>query len=206
MTIQTNTESTRSKNMHSKREALINSALNLFKHNGINTTGVEAIVSQAGVSKKTLYNHFKSKEELLLAVLRKDDELGRNALMQYAEKQAETPEDKILAIFDFYGLWFNGENFKGCFFSNSAAEIADELAPSRRICAEHKLLIANYIQKLATQAGVNAPEELAWQLNLLLEGSIVYASVIGDKQAATKARKMAGIILNDALPQANGQV
>lgn len=182
----------------SKRDVLIDSALGLFKTQGINTTGIELIIRKANVSKKTLYHHFKSKDELVLAALRKDDELGRNALMQYAESASIDPKQKILAIFDFYEMWFKSKSFRGCLFTNSAAELSEQAAPAKSICAEHKQRISDFIRQLAQQAGAPQPDELAWQINLLLEGAIVYAWVVKDKEASLKAKKMAQIILDTA--------
>lgn len=180
----------------SKREAVVDTALKLFKTNGINSTGVEEIVKTAEVSKKTLYNHFKSKEELVLTALRKDDEIGRNALMKFADQASDDPIQKIMAIFDFYQMWFASHSFKGCLFINSAAEIAVDSEPLKHLCAEHKILIANYIEKLAEQAHANDPKELAKRLNLLLEGAIVYAFVVRDDEAAERAKEMAKIYLS----------
>ena len=179
----------------SKREVVIDSAILLFKKFGINSTGVEHIIKEANVSKKTLYNHFKTKDDLVLASLRKDDEVGRNALMRYAEKASDDPKLQILAIFDFYNLWFNSASFNGCLFTNSAGEISEENAAGRRICAEHKRLIQQYIENLAIKAGIENPKETALKLNLLLEGSIVYAYVMDKKSAALEAKKIAALFV-----------
>lgn len=180
----------------SKREVVIDTAIVLFKKYGINSTGVESIIKEANVSKKTLYNHFKTKDDLILASLRKDDEIGRNSLMRYAEQASDDPKFQILAIFDFYNLWFNSVNFNGCLFTNSAGEIAEENAAGKRICAEHKRLIQQYIENLAIEASIDNPKDIALKLNLLLEGSIVYAYVMENKSAALEAKKIAALILN----------
>lgn len=187
--------------MQAKRDVIVDSALRLFKQQGINSTGVAAISDAANTSKKTLYKYFSSKEELVLAALRKDDEIGRNALLNYIQRAQGEPIEKILSIFDFYHGWFNSPTFTGCMFTNSAAEIADTHEPSRRVCAEHKLIIAEYIEKLLRKAGVLEPVEKAKQLNLLLEGAIVYAFVIKDKNSAITAKSMAELILKQATPR-----
>ncbi len=179
----------------SKREVVVDTALKLFKTKGINSTGVEEIIKTANISKKTLYNHFKSKEELVLATLRKDDEIGRNALMKFAEQASDDPIQKIMAIFDFYKMWFESPTFKGCLFINSAAEIAEDSNSLKHVCTEHKILIAKYIEKLAEQSHVKNPKELAKRLNLLLEGAIVYAFVVKDDQSALRAKEMANITI-----------
>lgn len=183
----------------SKREHIIQEALKLFYQSGFNATGIDKIISEAGVSKKTLYNHFRSKDELILATLRKRDELFRNNLMRETERLASTPKERLLAVFDVVGAWFHEKGFSGCMFINASAEFSDSNAPSRVLCAEHKRLISDYLENLAKQAGAKDPEELSKQLNLLIEGAIVYAHVVGDKEASERAKKMAEVFLNLAL-------
>jgi len=179
----------------SKREQIITEALKLFYQHGFNATGIDRIISEAGVSKKTLYNHFRSKEELVLATLRKRDELFRNNLMREVERLAGTPIEKILAIFDVIDNWFHEKNFSGCMFINASAEFSEAENPSHMLCAEHKRLVTEYIKELAVQAKMKEPEILAKQLNLLIEGAIVTAHVEGDKKAAERAKEMAGVFI-----------
>jgi AcrR family transcriptional regulator len=183
----------------SKREQIINQALTLFYRNGFNATGVDKIINEAGVSKKTLYNHFRSKNELVLATLRKRDELFRNNMMRETERLASEPTERLLALFDVMGNWFNEKTFSGCMFINASAEFADLRDPCHILCAEHKRLVCDYIESLAEQAGAKDPHELAKQLNLLIEGAIVNAHVEGDMEAAQRAKNMAGFMVRLAL-------
>jgi AcrR family transcriptional regulator len=90
----------------SKREQIVTEALKLFYRNGFNATGVDRISAEAGVSKKTLYNHFKSKDELVLATLRQRDESFRNKFMRDTERLASTPRERLLSLFDALQGWF----------------------------------------------------------------------------------------------------
>ncbi|MFT4823281.1 MAG: AcrR family transcriptional regulator [Halioglobus sp.] len=183
----------------SKREQIITKALELFYRNGFNATGVDLICTESGVSKKTLYNHFKSKDELVLAVLRKRDELFRNRIMRDTERLGSTAEERLLAIFDAHDTWFKEATFSGCMFVNAAAEFAPHDDPNHKVCAEHKRLVRDYICGLAEQANARDPKALAAQLNLLLEGSIVEAHVSGNLEAAKLAKSMAGEIVARAI-------
>lgn len=185
----------------SKREHLVNTAISLFKQSGINATGVDKIIAHAKVSKKTLYNHFRSKDELILAALRKDDEKGRHAMMQFVEKSGSDPTQQLISVFDFYEMWFNDSKFVGCFFINTAAEVSMRNPEIRRMCGEHKILIESYITKLAEKAGASRPEHLARQLNLLLEGATIYAHVVGDKKAVMQAKELGIQIIETELAQ-----
>ena len=180
----------------SKRDQIISVAQKLFYQNGFHATGIDRIIKEAGVSKKTLYNHFKSKDELVLAALRKRDELFRNSLMRKTERLGVTAKERLLSIFDAVGEWLQEKDFAGCMFINASAEYSQANNPSHMVCAEHKRLVREYIRELAVQAEVDNPEELSQQLNLLIEGAIVDAHVSGNKDAANQAKKIASVLLN----------
>ncbi|WNO09299.1 TetR/AcrR family transcriptional regulator [Teredinibacter sp. KSP-S5-2] len=183
----------------SKREHIVTTALNLFYKNGFNATGVDTIIAQAGVSKKTLYNHFRTKDELILATLRKRDELFRNFFMREVEKKEKTARGRLLAIFDMVDNWFKSDDFAGCMFINASAEFGAADNPNHIFCAEHKRLMLDYIRDLASQAAASNPDQLADQLNLLIEGAIVCAHVMGDKEAALKAKEMGMKFIESAI-------
>jgi AcrR family transcriptional regulator len=175
----------------SKRDLIVDVALKLFYRQGFNATGVDRIISEAGVSKKTLYSHFRTKDELILATLRKRDELFRNNMMRETERRASDPREKLFAVFDFLTDWFHEKEFSGCMFINAAAEFADHANPNHVVSAEHKRLVADYLSQQAKEAGARDPAALSHELNLLMEGAIVYAYVMGDKRAAERAKEMA---------------
>ena len=175
----------------SKREKLIDTALGLFCRDGFHATGIDKILAEAGVSKMTLYKYFKSKDELIIAALRRKDEQYRNWLMQEVERKAKLPYDRILAVFDALDTWFNQETFMGCVFVNAAAEYGDGNNPVHLVSAEHKRLICIYLTDLIRDAGYEEPEGLAEQLLLIIEGAIVSAHVIGERSVANKAKQTA---------------
>tara|TARA_R110002073_G_scaffold314842_1_gene487233 strand:+ start:129 stop:683 length:555 start_codon:yes stop_codon:yes gene_type:complete len=179
----------------SKREQIIDVALKLFYKDGFNATGVEKIREAANVSKKTLYNHFKSKDELILTVLRRRDEQFRNNFMRAVERFGATPAERLEAVFDAADEWFNSKDFCGCMFINASAEFTDADNPCHIFAAEHKRLMHDYIKDLAKKADVENPNELSEQLNLLIEGATVQAHVSGDKSAALRAKKMAKVFI-----------
>ena len=183
----------------SKREQIISHALTLFYQHGFNATGIDKIIKDAGVSKKTLYNHFHSKDELILATLRKRDELFRNNLMRETERLGHTPRERLSTLFDAVHAWFNEATFSGCMFINASAEFSELENPNHLVCAEHKRLVRDYIKSLAQQANASDPEELSNQLNLIIEGAIVNAHVEGNKDAAKRAKVMGEVFINMAM-------
>ena len=183
----------------SKRDQLIQTALELFAKNGIHATGVDSIVEQSGVTKKTLYAHFRSKEELVLAVLRQYDELARNDFMRRVESGGKTPRARLLAVFDFAERWFQQSNFYGCLFINTIGEYSDTDTPIRQICKEYKKLVKGYIRELCEQAGASDPKGLAEELALLLEGATVTAQVSQNPNTAKIAKRAARALIDKAV-------
>jgi AcrR family transcriptional regulator len=182
-----------------KREQLLKTALELFAKKGIHATGIDAIVEHSGVTKKTLYAHFRSKEELVLAVLRQYDGLARNEFMRRVESGGKTPKARLLAIFDFAERWFQQSNFYGCLFINTIGEYSDTDTPIRQICKEYKKLVKGYIRELCEQAGASDPKGLAEELALLLEGATVTAQVSQNHNTAKIAKRAARALIDKAV-------
>ena len=190
----------------SRRDDLIDAAMRVFYKHGFHASSLDDIQKEGGISRMTLYNHFKSKDELVVAAMRRRDEIFRNRLMKFVDASAKTPREKLLAVFDFHEEWFTGNEFCGCMFINAAAEFSAADSPPRRLAAEHKLEIVRYLREQCEAAGIDDPEGVAEQLNILLEGAIVTARVVGqvakeggDPGAAARlAKAMATRILSEA--------
>lgn len=185
--------------MTSKREQLIETAGRLFAKNGFHATGIDSILAESGIAKKTLYNHFRTKDELILAVLRQHDGEFRNHFMKSVEETTDTPEDRLLAIFDVAKIWFSDNHFYGCMFINAIGEYSEEGTAIREVCKEFKRLMHSYMKNLAEEAGFGESENLADELALLLEGSIVTAQVSEhNEQAAIIAKRIAKTLIKNA--------
>ncbi len=196
----------------SRRNELIDAAMRVFYRHGFHASSLDDILKEGGISRMTLYNHFKSKDELILAAMRRRDEIFRNKLMKFVESKAKTPRERILAVFDFHEDWFTGSEFCGCMFINAAAEFSVAESAPRRLAAEHKQEIVRYVRDLCEQEGYDDPSDLAEQLNILLEGSIVAARVVGQVtdngenpgESARLAKRMATELLTKA-PKSGSQ-
>jgi AcrR family transcriptional regulator len=191
----------------SKREQLIETAMRLFYTDGFNATGIDRIIAEAGVARMTLYKHFKSKNDLILAVLRRRDEEFRDWFERSIEARARRPQDRLLAMFDVLQEWFEGKAFpgmvfSGCAFINACAEFSDPKNPAHQIAAEHKNRLLDYVTRIARQARANAPEQLARQLMLVAEGAIVTMQVCGDEFAAQRAKEVAAKLMEGQFTQA----
>jgi len=181
-----------------KKDQLIDTALRIFNSEGFHATGIDRVISESGVARMTLYNHFKSKDELILAVLRRRDENFRNWMMRFVEKKAKTPREQLLAVFDALAEWFNDKAFSGCMFINAAAEFSDPDNPIHRLTTEHKILLRDYLKVLSTRSNARDENSLADGLMLLMEGAIVMRYVAGDRLAARSARAAATVLLKDS--------
>ena len=179
------------------RERLVDTALELFYKHGYRATGIDKILTVSGVSKMTLYKYFKSKDELILATLRRQDERLRNWLMKEIEQRGRTPHERILAIFDALAEWFSKPQYHGCPFINVTAEYSEVGDPIHAFAAEHKRLLTNYICRLAKEAKATDPDYLAQQLMLLVDGAIVSAKISHSGKAASNGRRIAEILLHE---------
>lgn len=182
-----------------KRDHLVDTALQLFYRDGFHATGIDKILETAGVARMTLYNHFKSKDELILAALRRRDEKFRNWFMRAVERRAASPRDRLLAIFDTLEEWTCEKSFYGCMFINASAEFSAPDDPIHMVSSEHKALVLKYIRELVEAAGLSDNSSLADELMLLAEGAIVMAHVTGDTNAAANAKSAATKLLKQAV-------
>jgi AcrR family transcriptional regulator len=183
----------------SKREQLIKAAVELFSKHGFHATGVDAIAEASGVTKRTLYAHFRSKDELVLAALRQYDGVFRNEFMRQVEASAKTPRGQLLAVFDVAERWFQQNSFYGCMFINAVGEYSEAGTPIRQVCQEFKSLVKGYIQELCRKAGAKNPNQLAEEMALLFEGAIVTAQVSQNPKAAQIAKRATKALVEKAL-------
>ncbi|WAK00380.1 TetR/AcrR family transcriptional regulator [Methylobacter sp. YRD-M1] len=185
------------------RDRILQAASELFYNQGIKSTGVEAIATQAGSNKMTLYKHFPSKDDLVIAFLRKRDEDFRIWFVEQVDSRAGQPKDKLLAIFDVIGEWLEIPEFRGCAFINAAAEFPVESNPVHQVSAEFYDNFRSYISDLAEQCGIVSPESLALQLSLLVEGAIVSEQMKRHSGAADQAKWAARVLIESHLSNAN---
>jgi AcrR family transcriptional regulator len=176
------------------RDHLVSVALKLFHQYGFHATGIDKILAESGVAKNTLYRHFKSKDELILASLRKQDEEFRNWMMREVERRNNAVE-RLLAIFDVYEEWSRTPTFFGCMFINASAEFSDADSPIHAFCKEHKRLVTRYIQDLAATADIFASEHIATDWILLLDGAVISAQVSNNSLAFQQAKVVAKKLL-----------
>jgi AcrR family transcriptional regulator len=177
------------------RDRILSSAYELFSHHGIRAVGVDEVIKQAQVAKATLYRHFASKDDLVLAFLQQREQLWTKEWVEAeARRRADTPEEQLLAIFDLFDEWFNREDFEGCSFINVLLEMNDRKTTLGGASAVHLANIRSIIRQLATEAGLRDPEQFAHSWHILMKGSIVAAGE-GDRDAARRAQAMGRLLI-----------
>jgi AcrR family transcriptional regulator len=179
------------------RDRLMHAATRLFCRNGITATGIDAIVAEAGTAKTTLYKIFKSKQDLVEAVLETEGVSWRAWFLKAIEAPA-TPRDKLDAIFPALKKWFGEDDYTGCVFINAVGEHPKDETRIRALTVQHKTFILKHITDLAGAAGAARPDALAHQLGLLMDGAIVAALVTRDPGVADAAGQAAGALLDGA--------
>ena len=183
----------------SKRDQLLQTALELFAREGFHATGVDRIVEESGVTKKTLYAHFGSKEDLIVAVLREYEGKFRAQFFEEVEEQAKTPKGRLLGLFDVAERWFSTSSFHGCLFINAIGEYSEPTTSIRSVCQEYKGFVKGYIQDLCEKLPVLHATHLAEELALLLEGATVTVQVSQNPKAAQIAKRIAKVLIDKAI-------
>ncbi|TIS50814.1 MAG: TetR/AcrR family transcriptional regulator [Mesorhizobium sp.] len=185
-----------------KRQHVVDTAYSLFKRDGFHATGIDRIIAEADIAKMTMYRHFPSKDELIVAVL--EHRAARFELqLDRLAATADTAELKIATILDWHERWFRDPDFHGCLFAHALAEFGDP---------DHPVFKAASRQKNGLRARLRAileeempPERaggVATALLMLIEGATLMAQMGEADAAVANARKAASAILAGArVPQ-----
>src|ERR1700756_5961194 len=171
----------------SAHDRLLSAATHLFCKNGINATGIDAIIDEAGTAKTTLYKLFGSKPHLVNAGLESEGRQWREWFIDAIEVGGGDAETKLTRIFPALKSWFGEERFYGCPFINAVGEHDKDQKQFRNIAMRHKKVVLAHIEKLAREMGAVEAEMLAHQLALLIDGAIVAAMVSRNPDVADTA-------------------
>ena len=174
-------------------QRVLDAASRLFYENGIHAIGVDTIAAEAGVTKKTLYDRFGSKEELVAAYLTARDHEWR-AYLNRRVADAE-PAQQLLGAFDALGAWSAERSPRGCSFVNAHAELPDAGHAGRRAIAEQKRSMHAWFAERARAAGRRDPDSLADDLMLLYDGALVTQGMDTVDDAIARARRIAAMLL-----------
>ncbi|MBN9791083.1 MULTISPECIES: TetR/AcrR family transcriptional regulator [Pseudonocardia] len=172
------------------RDGLLDAAELLFYERGIRAVGMDQVRSASGLPLKRIYRDFATKEDLVVAVLRRRDERWRGDLAAYVTRVGD-PRRRLLAVFDWLGEWFARPGFRGCAWINAYGELGSTSEPVLREVRSHKELFHRQLGEWATAAGVDPVEPVC----LLAEGAMVTAAIGGSPDPARQARAAVAALL-----------
>jgi AcrR family transcriptional regulator len=189
------TTASRPESGQTARDRILGTAYELFSHRGIHDVGVDELVERAGVAKATLYKHFRSKDELVLAFLEQREQIWTYGWVEReARRRGAAPEEQLLTIFDLFDEWFHGDDFEGCSFVNVLLEFGDLDHPIGRASADYLENIRSVVRNLAREAGLRDPDAFALSWHILMKGAIVQAAE-GDRDAAKRAQALGSLLI-----------
>jgi AcrR family transcriptional regulator len=177
----------RSAGKRAMEERILDTTDRLFYGQGIRAVGVDTIAAEVGISKRTLYNHYRSKDALIIAYL--------SRRLRPIESSDLPPVEQILGDFDRLERSFASEGFRGCPFVNAVAELKEPKHAANKIAFAFKEQRRSWFRELLSRLQVVDPDRLATQLLLLVDGAIAAALVRGDPKMASVAREAARVLL-----------
>jgi AcrR family transcriptional regulator len=186
----------------SAHERILTAAYELFSRRGIRAVGTDEVIERAGVARATLYRHFATKDDLVLAVLKRREEVWTHGLIEaQSAKRGNTPEEQLLAIFDVMHDWFQlRDGYEGCSFINVLLELGAD-HPAGRASVAHIDHVRDIVRRRAQAAGLSDVEDFASSWHILMKGAIILAAV-GDLNAAQRAQRMARTLIEQHRPAA----
>jgi AcrR family transcriptional regulator len=165
------------------RQRILDTASALFYGRGVRAVGVDLVVSESGVAKTSLYRHFRTKDDLVVAFLEREDVEFWAQWDEVAARHADDPAGEIEAHMRWIGKRLARANYRGCPQINVAAEFAEADHPAREVARRHMQAMRKRLAELARRLGAARPNDLAAQLGVLVNGAFVSASMLTPDEA-----------------------
>ncbi len=178
------------------RQRIVETAERLFYAEGIRSVGIDRIIAEAEVAKMTLYNHFASKDDLILAVLHYREEKFGGMFERWMERHVKKGMDRLEAFFAALKDWFKSPGFRGCAFINACVELADADHAASIFAAEHKCRFHQMLNEIIAEAAGAKATTVAPAIALMVEGAIVTAVMEQTSDAADVAKEAALVLVS----------
>ena len=167
----------------STKGKILKSAYTLFRREGFTRISVDAIAELAGVTKRTVYYHFKSKDDIVADVLNDQHEYLLRQFQDWAGSAAQSPEELVHNLFSRLNDWAERKPFLGSGFTRIATELADRPGhPARHAASSHKILVEQWLAEELAEAGHTNSKTAARSIVTLIEGSMILALIHGDTE------------------------
>ena len=187
------------------RQQLMNTARELFYSRGFQATGVDAIAKAAGTTRQTLYNHFESKDQLVVEVIKHRDAMWRRELREQMKlRGGDDPLAQLRSVFDVLRDYFSSESFMGCLFISAALEFPSNIDPIHQAAKSNFDAIRKIIAEVAAQSGFADPESFAAKFNIIIEGAIIAELVDRNQRAAAQAAELANVLIDSCSAATSG--
>lgn len=181
--------------INKKREMLILEAYQVFYQQGFQSTCMDDVLKSTGISKRTLYKYFRSKEELIAATITHYQNTSFAAIEAEIERRTNNPKEKILTLFDLKKEDLEAGRFNGCFAINAKLEYDGKNAVIEKACLVFMDTLKNFIHGLCVEAKCKDPDITSTRLMILLEGAIIYGQATRNPEITLQARHMAASAL-----------
>lgn len=175
-------------------ERAVATADRLFYEQGIHAVGVDQVAAAADISKASLYTHFRTKDDLVVGYLRGRSSAWQAHVAATLPGRGDTPRDRVLAVFDLLGEWFEEPGYRGCPFINVEAEFGTG-HPTHQVTLEHRDWVRELFESLLAEAGADDPIGTALQLCVLYDGAMASAQADPARPWATAARAAAARLI-----------
>jgi AcrR family transcriptional regulator len=181
----------RSRGTSEARQRILETADRLFYQEGVRAVGIDRIIAEARVAKMSLYKHFPSKDDLIVAVLKHREESVWTFFRSAMDRHRKKAKNPLRAFFAALKDWFESPGFRGCAFQNAAVELADPAHPGTELARGHKQRFSEFLRGLVEETVGKAAAKVAPAVALLVEGAVVIAVIQGAPDAADVARDAA---------------
>lgn len=182
-----------------KKFAILKRAFELFYERGVHATGVDTIIEGSGISKRTLYKHFGSKEELIKATLNHYHENAFTAITEFINKKpAKSPDEKVLRLFDYLAVVIDSGDMKGCYAMSTKSEYANRDEVLESVCDNHTDTIERLVETLLKEAKISDAKKISTQVMMLFKGSILSGQSKKSSAPILLARSAAKLLIDSS--------
>ncbi len=178
------------------RQQILETASELFYQKGIQHVGINEVIAESGVAKRTLYRWFPSKDLLIEEVMKYRAGQWICWFETAVSERGNTPKERLLATFDVLGEWYASPNFRGCPFINAVLEIADASHKAHQVSINLRESIRQIIMRLAAEAGIKNPDFFSQQYLLLIGGASLMATIEQSPDGATFAQTALSVLID----------
>jgi len=181
------------------RQKILETASKLFYEKGIPYVGINEVISESGIAKRTLYRWFSSKDILIEEVTKYRAQQWIAWFEEAVTERGNTPKEQLLATFDVMREWYASPGFRGCPFINAVLEIADASHKAHHVSIDLRESIRKIVMRLAAEAGVENPDAFSKQYLLLIGGASLMATIEQSPDGATFAQNALSVLIDASL-------